>query len=71
MKLGIKEKFALVTGGTNGIGNQISLDLARQGVNLIVTSRTKESIENFKKELKQRKVDPSDYSGGASDWFKL
>ena len=46
MRLGIKNKWALVTGGANGIGEQISLDLAKNGVNLIITSRENKNLEN-------------------------
>ena len=52
MKLGIKNKTALVTGGCNGIGESISIELAEEGVNLIVTSRSKEPIEKLKEKLK-------------------
>jgi 3-oxoacyl-[acyl-carrier protein] reductase len=40
MNLYIKGKWALVTGGANGIGEDISMHLAGEGVNLIVTSRS-------------------------------
>ena len=43
MNLKIKGKFALVTGGCNGIGKSISLAFAREGVNLILTTRKNKS----------------------------
>ena len=49
MDLKIKNKLALVTGGANGIGEEISLELAKAGVDLLVTSRTKLPISNLKK----------------------
>ena len=52
MELGIKNKWALVTGGANGIGEQISIDLAKHGVNLIITSRNNQSLDRIKKKLK-------------------
>ncbi len=51
MDLGIKGKTALVTGGCNGIGESISELLAKEGVNLLVTSRKKESIDLLKEKL--------------------
>ena len=51
MDLGIKGKTALVTGGCNGIGESISIKLANEGVNLLVTSRKVESIDLLKKKL--------------------
>ena len=56
MELGIKNKWALVTGGANGIGEQISIDLAKHGVNLIITSRNNQSLDRIKKKLKKFKI---------------
>ena len=42
----IKDKNAIVTGGTRGIGREIALDLARSGYNIIATYNT--SIEEIK-----------------------
>ena len=51
MDLRIKNKWALVTGGANGIGKEISKHLANEGVNLVITSRAKEPIDDLKKQL--------------------
>ena len=51
MDLKINGKWALVTGGASGIGEEISCQLAAEGVNLVVTSRTKMPIEVLKKKL--------------------
>ena len=51
MNLGIKGKWALVTGGANGLGEEISKELVASGCNIIITSRTKSSIINIKKKL--------------------
>ena len=56
MKLGIKNKWALITGGANGIGEQISLDLAKNGVNLIITSRENKNFEKIKKKIQKYNV---------------
>ena len=56
MDLKIKDKWALVTGGCNGIGEEISTVLASEGVNLIVTSRSQDPIDKLKKKLTQFNV---------------
>jgi len=56
MDLKIANKWALVTGGANGIGEEISRELASEGVNLVVTSRSEEPIVGLRKKLKQYDV---------------
>ena len=51
MDLGIKGKKALVTGGARGLGKGIALNLAKEGVNVAVVSRTKEDIKKLIKEM--------------------
>ncbi len=52
MNLNIKGKYALVTGGTHGIGRSIALALANEGCNVAVCSRDKERVERTVSELK-------------------
>tara|TARA_Y100000589_G_scaffold331447_2_gene385046 strand:- start:178 stop:966 length:789 start_codon:yes stop_codon:yes gene_type:complete len=47
MDLGIGNKKALVTGGCNGIGAQISIDLMKEGCKVTATTRSKASGEEF------------------------
>jgi len=53
MDLGIKNKIALVTGGASGIGKAIAVDLALEGVTVIITSRSDEKLKDALTELKK------------------
>lgn len=57
MDLEIKGKYALVTGGTHGIGKAIAIALADEGCNVTVCSRTSGRIEETLKELKSKGID--------------
>jgi gluconate 5-dehydrogenase len=43
--------FALVTGGSKGIGKQIALTYARLGADIVVCGRHLESLEKTAKEI--------------------
>ncbi|BDA77640.1 short-chain dehydrogenase [Leptospira kobayashii] len=58
-----KEKIALVTGSNRGIGKQVALDLAAQGIFVIVTSRNKTEGKLTQQEIIS--------SGGKADFFPL
>lgn len=72
MDLKIQNKWALVTGGANGIGEGISKELAKAGVNLLVTSRTLEPINKLKENLKiyDVRVEGIEVDFLDSDWFE-
>jgi uncharacterized protein len=46
-----KEKYALVTGASSGIGRHISIELAKRGYSLITVSNQPEQLNILKKEL--------------------
>ncbi|TGN19391.1 SDR family oxidoreductase [Leptospira idonii] len=58
-----KDRVALITGANRGIGKQVAIDLAKQGVIVIVTSRNEEEGQETRKIIKD--------SGGKSDFFLL
>ena len=52
MDLGINGKYALVTGGSHGIGRSIALALAEEGCNIAICARTKSKIDKTVAEIK-------------------
>ena len=53
MDLGISGKTALITGGANGIGESITEAFAREGVNVIFTSRSQSTLDLMHEKLKK------------------
>lgn len=49
-----KGSWALVTGGSDGIGAGICEELAKMGFNILIAARTKSKIEDFNKYLKTK-----------------
>ncbi len=56
MDLGLKNKYALVTASSRGIGKGIALELAREGARVAVVARTKSDIERVVAEMGGRKA---------------
>jgi 3-oxoacyl-[acyl-carrier protein] reductase len=57
MNLGLKDKYALVTGGSHGIGRAIAFALADEGCNVAICSRSKGRIDTTLHFLKGKGVD--------------
>jgi NAD(P)-dependent dehydrogenase (short-subunit alcohol dehydrogenase family) len=51
MDLGLKGKRAIVTGGSQGIGKAVARELAREGVDVAIVSRTRDRLEATAKEI--------------------
>jgi len=45
MELGLQGKYAIVTGGSRGIGKAIALELAREGADVAIVARSKADLE--------------------------
>ena len=51
MDFGLRGKYALVTGGSKGIGKAIALELAREGADVAIASRTLADLEKSAREI--------------------
>jgi 3-oxoacyl-[acyl-carrier protein] reductase len=52
MDMGLNNKTALVTGSTKGIGKAIAIELAKEGVNVLINGRSFEEVERVVNEIK-------------------
>lgn len=52
MDMGLTNKTALVTGSTKGIGKAIAIELAKEGVNVLINGRHFEDVERTVNEIK-------------------
>ncbi|MFI5131805.1 MAG: SDR family oxidoreductase [Chitinophagales bacterium] len=51
MDLGLKDKCAFVAASSQGLGKTVALELAKEGVNVIICGRNKENLEKTKQEI--------------------
>lgn len=50
--MGLNNKTALVTGSTRGIGKAIAIELAKEGVNVLINGRNYEEVESTVNQIK-------------------
>lgn len=53
-KFGPKGSWALITGASDGIGKEFALQIARQGFNVVLVSRTQAKLDALAEELKEK-----------------
>lgn len=68
MKISLKNKVALVTGGTRGIGSAIVKQLAESGAKVATNYRNQEQAEKFQAEMKKAGYDIHIYQADVSDF---
>jgi len=67
MKLGIKDKVAIVTGASEGIGKAIAFGLAKEGVKVAISARRGDVLQETCNELKDSGADVLCFPGDMTD----
>jgi len=65
MDMGLSNRTALVTGSSKGIGKAIALELAREGVHVLVNGRQADEVERTVQEIKTAFPDTSPQNAAA------
>lgn len=53
MDLGLKNKIALVAASSQGLGKAVAIELAKEGVNLVICGRNKKRLDKAKSEIEK------------------
>jgi 3-oxoacyl-[acyl-carrier protein] reductase len=54
MELGLENKVAFVAASSQGLGKAVALELAQEGVNVVINGRNKETLDIAKKEIEKQ-----------------
>jgi 3-oxoacyl-[acyl-carrier protein] reductase len=54
MELGLKNKVAFVAASSQGLGKGVALELAQEGVKVIICGRNRDNLEKAKQEIKKQ-----------------
>ena len=57
MDLGLRDKVAIVTGSSRGIGRSIAMGLADEDCKLVICARGEEKLQETAKEIREKGVD--------------
>lgn len=63
----LKDKVALITGGSEGLGKATAILFAKEGAKVIITGRTESKLQNTVEEAKQQGVEIDYLVGDVSD----
>lgn len=67
----LKNKTALITGASAGIGRKCAIEFAKKGIHLILIARRYEKLKELKKELKDYKINVFIYKVDISDYKQI
>ncbi|MGO4370242.1 SDR family NAD(P)-dependent oxidoreductase [Paenibacillus sp. MCAF20] len=65
MDMGLNNKTALITGSTKGIGKAIAIELAKEGVNVLINGRNDDEVERTVSEIKLKFPDTTPQNAAA------
>ncbi|WP_337103526.1 SDR family NAD(P)-dependent oxidoreductase [Paenibacillus sp. YIM B09110] len=65
MDMGLNNKTALITGSTKGIGKAIAIELAKEGVNVLINGRNYDEVERTVSEIKLKFPDTTPQNAAA------
>jgi 3-oxoacyl-[acyl-carrier protein] reductase len=54
MDLGLKNKVAFIAASSDGLGNAVALELAKEGATIIINGRNKAKLEQAKREIESK-----------------
>ena len=67
----LKNQVAIVTGSTMGIGLTMAKELAKEGCNIVINSRTKKDVEKISKEIQEMGVETLGITTDVSNPFHV